>query len=487
MNELRTILKAEAHRLERENAPQMEADPWRMKFHLMPPTGWMNDPNGLCQFHGIYHVFFQYTPYDARGGLKVWGHYSSRDLIGWEYHGVCLTPDSPYDVSGVYSGSALIDGDAMVLYYTGNVKYDGDYDYVESGREGNTIMVTSPDGFQMGDKICVLRPQDYPHDYTCHIRDPKVWKENGQYYMVLGGRKKGDKGAILLYSSADGREWKLEREFSSQEDFGYMWECPDFFCLDGQWIAAFSPQGVGRQETAFQNIYHSGYVMMPSPLAWDSKGESGGMRTLPVERFREWDMGFDFYAPQTFLDEAGRRILVGWIGLPDGDKEYQNPTVERGWQHALTLPREVTRRGKMLCQYPVGELKALRGEEISLEQGQAIVDSGCFDLVVCGKPGESCRIAIHGGLVFSWRDGMAALELSPELGRGRAARRAQVESLWEVRILADASVAEIYVNGGETVFTTRYYPDHTAASVSVFWPESQTNLWTMGGFSLIRR
>ena len=82
---------------------------------------------------------------------------------------------------------------------------------------------------------------------------------------------------------------------------------------------------------------------------------------------------------------------------------------------------------------------------------------------------------------------MAALELSPELGRGRAVRRAQLESLWEVRILADASVAEIYVNGGETVFTTRYYPDHTAASVSVFWPGSQTNLWTMGGFSIIRR
>ena len=190
MNELRTILKAEAHRLERENAPQMEADPWRMKFHLMPPTGWMNDPNGLCQFHGTYHVFFQYTPYDARGGLKVWGHYSSRDLIRWEYHGVCLTPDSPYDVSGVYSGSALTDGDAMVLYYTGNVKYDGDYDYVESGREGNTIMVTSPDGFQMGDKICVLRPQDYPHDYTCHIRDPKVWKRTDSITWYWEGEKK---------------------------------------------------------------------------------------------------------------------------------------------------------------------------------------------------------------------------------------------------------------------------------------------------------
>ena len=25
-------------------------DPDRLAFHLMPETGWMNDPNGLCQF-----------------------------------------------------------------------------------------------------------------------------------------------------------------------------------------------------------------------------------------------------------------------------------------------------------------------------------------------------------------------------------------------------------------------------------------------------
>lgn len=53
-------------------------------------------------------------------------------------------------------------------------------------------------------------------------------------------------------------------------------------------------------------------------------------------------MGFDFYAPQTFEDAKGRRILIGWMGMPDADEEYTNPTAkEENWQYCLTVPREV--------------------------------------------------------------------------------------------------------------------------------------------------
>ena len=84
-------------------------DRFRQKLHLMPPTGWLNDPNGLCQFKGIYHAFFQYSPFNATGGLKMWGHYTSRDMIEWKYEGVSLYPDQPFDCHGVYSGSAFIE------------------------------------------------------------------------------------------------------------------------------------------------------------------------------------------------------------------------------------------------------------------------------------------------------------------------------------------------------------------------------------------
>ena len=61
---------------------QASNDEYRLNYHLMPPTGWLNDPNGLCQFEGIYHLYYQYAPDDCfGGGDKYWGHYSTKDLL----------------------------------------------------------------------------------------------------------------------------------------------------------------------------------------------------------------------------------------------------------------------------------------------------------------------------------------------------------------------------------------------------------------------
>ena len=154
---------------------------FRQKLHLMPPTGWLNDPNGLCQFRGIYHAFFQYSPFNAEGGVKMWGHYTSRNMIDWEYQGVTPYPDQPFDCSGVSSGCAFIEDGEMYRYYTGNGKLEDrdDYDYVNSGREANTVLVTSTDGVHFGRKRLLMKNSDYPADLTLHVRDPKVWKENG--------------------------------------------------------------------------------------------------------------------------------------------------------------------------------------------------------------------------------------------------------------------------------------------------------------------
>ena len=177
-------------------------DRFRQKLHLMPPTGWLNDPNGLCQFKGIYHAFFQYSPFNATGGLKMWGHYTSRDMIEWKYEGVSLYPDQPFDCHGVYSGSAFIEDGKMYLYYTGNVKLeDGEFDYIRTGREANTVLVVSEDGEHFGRKRELMRNSDYPQDLTCHVRDPKVWKENGMYYMVQGARTQKDEGKVLIFES----------------------------------------------------------------------------------------------------------------------------------------------------------------------------------------------------------------------------------------------------------------------------------------------
>ncbi len=51
---------------------------YRQQYHLMPPVGWMNDPNGFVYFKGYYHLFYQFHPYDSKWGpcigatLAVW-------------------------------------------------------------------------------------------------------------------------------------------------------------------------------------------------------------------------------------------------------------------------------------------------------------------------------------------------------------------------------------------------------------------------------
>ena len=178
-------------RQEREALKAMEGTvnncPFRTRYHIMPPVGWLNDPNGLCQFRRIYHAYFQYSPLSVHGGGGYWGHCISTDLLHWEYKPPVLTTDIPEDAGGVYSGSALIEDDHMYLFYTGNVKMPGDYDYIDSGRISTQILTGSGDGQHMSEKVKLLGMEDYPEDITQHVRDPKVWKEDGRYYMMSDG------------------------------------------------------------------------------------------------------------------------------------------------------------------------------------------------------------------------------------------------------------------------------------------------------------
>lgn len=181
--------------------------PFRTRYHIMPLVGWLNDPNGLCQFKGEFQAYFQYSPLSVNGGGGYWGHCVSQDLLHWEYREPVLTADIPQDASGVYSGSALVEDNKMYIFYTGNVKMPGDYDYIDAGRISTQILVESEDGQHMSEKTILLGMEDYPEDMTQHIRDPKVWKEEGKYYMVLGARarawdnqgKRRDKGGVLIY------------------------------------------------------------------------------------------------------------------------------------------------------------------------------------------------------------------------------------------------------------------------------------------------
>ena len=100
-----------------------------------------------------------------------------------------------------------------------------------SGREANTIHVTSTDGKNFSRKRPVMTNEDYPSDDTRHVRDPKVFRQDGRYLMVQGARRKDDQGEVLVFSSDNLKDWKLANRVSTDYPFGYMWECPDYFEL----------------------------------------------------------------------------------------------------------------------------------------------------------------------------------------------------------------------------------------------------------------
>lgn len=243
MNALQRDLKKLVPLVESLGKETVAADPHRQRFHLQPPVGWLNDPNGLCVYGGQYHAFFQYGPFDVNGGVKHWGHAVSTDLLHWEQLPVMLYPDEPFDCHGAYSGSALVEDGTMYLYYTGNVKHPGNFDYIKEGRGHNVCLAVSKDGVTLDSKQCLLTNRDYPAGLTCHVRDPKVFAYEGRYYMVLGARTLEDKGEVLVLESTDKLRWTHINTLTTPKPFGYMWECPDLFCLDGQWYLAVSPPG----------------------------------------------------------------------------------------------------------------------------------------------------------------------------------------------------------------------------------------------------
>ena len=340
----------------------MSQDRYRLGYHIAPKTGWLNDPNGLCQFRGTYHAFFQFNPLWPKLDTKYWRHFTSTDLLHWKDNGTSLVTDIAEDRNGVFSGSACVrrgaasdGGDLMCLYYTGNVVNKNDpeagIDFVHTGREANEILVTSEDGFNFSEKKVLLRNADYPDVCTLHVRDPKVWEQNGRMWMLLGARDHSDEGMVLLYGSDDGSTWRIKSQVYSQNKFGYMWECPNIVQIDGRDFLAVCPQGLPDEVDRWQNLWQAGYFPLPGSI----------LDTVLVDEttFVEWDLGYDFYAPQVFVDDAGRTILIGWMGTFE-DNRTSSPE-GMPWAHCLTVPRLLTVGDDgLLRQNPVSELEAGR-------------------------------------------------------------------------------------------------------------------------------
>ncbi len=451
---------------------------WYPRYHLAPRAGWMNDPNGLVWFDGWYHAFYQHHPYSTKWGPMHWGHARSQDLVHWEHLPVALAPEGPEDKDGCFSGSAVVDGDTLALIYTGH-KFHGD-----PGSDDNLYQVqclaTSRDGIHFERQGQIIDTPAGLH----HFRDPKVWREENDWYLVVGSRV-GDTGQVRLYRSRDLREWQDEGILAeAQEGMGFMWECPDFFMLDGKRVLMFSPQGMAAEGYRNRNLFQSGYLIGD----WQP-----GQPFVPEGEFIEMDHGHDFYAPQSFLTPDGRRIVMGWLDM------WESPMPEQrdGWAGMLSLPREI-RLGadNRLRMTPAEEVATLRGSYYPLlaqhlkNQSSPIVgDAEAIELDLVwdmnSATAESYGIALGEGLriyVDAQAQRLVLERCYPQLLlEGSRSVPLPAADRLALRIFIDRSSVEVFVNEGESCLSSRIYPQEAQRQLLMFANNGDATL-SSGGY-----
>ncbi|GLT62695.1 hypothetical protein SLA2020_353120 [Shorea laevis] len=314
-------------------------------------------------YKGVYHFFYQYNPQGSVWANIVWGHSVSMDMINWEALEPAMRPSEPYDINGVWSGSAtILPGNKPVILYTGRDLHDRQV-------QNYAIPANASDPYLRKWVKPANNPLLVPDNdmNATAFRDPTTaWFSNGHWKMLVGGKRKR-RGMALLYRSKDFIHWiKAKHPLHSAPNTG-MWECPDFFP-----ISLFDKTGrdtsasgdnvkhvlkVSLDETRYDYYTVGTYFPKKDEYVPDNTSIDGwaGLR---------YDYG-NFYASKTFFDPSmNRRVLWGWVNESDSARD----DALKGWAGIQAIPRTVwldTSR-KQVVQWPIEELVSLRRKNVRM-------------------------------------------------------------------------------------------------------------------------
>ena len=457
----KSILAAEAGELTKITETVQKDKDFRPHFHIAPPTGLMNDPNGLIFDGEKYHLFYQWFPFDAIHGMKHWKHLITKDFLHYQSADE-LIPCELFESHGCYSGGALKVGDKLAMFYTGNTRRPSDNQRVPY----QNLAI-----FNLNGKLLSKRPliENAPEGYTEHVRDPKPYlTKDGKIRFICGAQRENLTGAAIIFEMDNLEDTpRLLGELSLpafDNTNVFMWECPDLLKLGDKYVFIWSPQGKVREAHQFQNNYHATYAV----------GKLTDL-TFEAEYISELDQGFDFYAPQTFggLSTKTHAVLFGWIGLPD----LTYPTDKFKWHSALTLPRELRLEGSKIYQRPIAKiyqnltaLSSLQLDEkadiVNLDRAYVKfeVNNQAFDLTFFqNEKGQSLRLSYENGLVCLDRSQSEQTELMKKFDTKRFC---EVENLQTVEIFFDRSIIEIFFNQGEKAMTSRFFIENRENTVA---------------------
>ena len=443
---------SKASRSLQKNIPIAQVDPWHPRYHFAPPANWMNDPNGTIFHNGEYHLFYQFNPASPKWGNLHWGHARSKNLVDWEHLPIALVPDGfPREIH-CWSGCCVIadDGTPTILYTSMNPL---SLYLTRARRYAQQWLARGSADLIQWEKYAgnpILREENHGEQIPQHWRDPYVWKQDERWLMVLVGKYEGDKfGRVFLYQSENLTDWALIGDLiQGTAAQGFGWECPNYFPFKNKYILVVSPYG--------PVIYAIGDFD-------GARHHSDGWYTL--------DHGKHFYATNTYQDNRGRTILVGWVKAEG-----------KGWNGCLSLPRQLALddSGQLTIQ-PVPELEKLRGPHQHFERTLETQSESAGTAPLFGEQMEikatfQMQQAESFGFSFIDDEGEHPLTFdfhTHQLSMGDQTARLQFTEKAdriELHTFVDHSVIEIFINQRE-VFTTTFYfklAEHHALKIAPF-------------------
>lgn len=195
----------------------------RPRFHLVPASGWINDPQRPIWINNRWNIWVLYNAgYPTEGGT-AWRHYVSLDLTNWIDCGVSI-PKYTNQYGDVWTGSTVIDHNNTAGYGAGSLiaLMTMPCDTASGKQNQSTALWYSKDDGKTFTFGSIVQPNFPGNNAT--FRDPSVFwhAPSKQWVMSLAESDK-----LSIYASKDLKNW-VYKSGLIRSDLGIM-ECPNLF------------------------------------------------------------------------------------------------------------------------------------------------------------------------------------------------------------------------------------------------------------------
>ncbi len=446
---------------------------YRPQVHFSPQQHWVNDPNGMVFYKGIYHLFFQYHPNSSVWGPMHWGHTISKDLVHWQQQPIAIYPDS---LGTIFSGSAVVD-----ISNTSGFGKNGKVPLVAIFTQHDTVgEKAGKNNFQNQSIAYSLDEGKTWVKYAGNpviknpgfrdFRDPKVmWHAPAKKWIMSLAVQDN----VTFYSSPDLKNWTRESDFGKGRGaHGGGWECPDLFSMDDN----------GKQRWVLIVNLNPGAPNGGSGTQYFI-GDFDGKNFISDQQETKWlDYGPDNYAGITWSNTGDRKIFIGWMS----NWMYANLVPTTTWRNAMTIPRELrlmhVGNDLLLASAPVKELIAIENSPVNytgvtaantthLTQQINPVKLPCrinlstasiqdFAFTLSNNMGEELVIGFdkNANQYFIDRTKSGKTDFEKGFAARHTAPRFSMGTAMDMSVIIDESSIELFADKGLTVMTEIFFP-----------------------------